>query len=387
MDNVQGHSGLPQQSSMTDGSATPPAPVELALERLSPEWFSQLGEIVRAQISESTASVDVLLSVQRHNPDSFWGLFRREGSHKELAGFYGQLLLNERGHRALKDCTLNRLNPQRDLLAVQCERPDAVYIWCIVAKKKLAALQAALLDRLPHLAGVPHYTCLATADSFSVGKRLGFMPVSAADDRLGGIFRAPDAMPRMWAQQESIKIKVVETASELEQAKALRAIVFVGEQRCPYAEEFDGNDSSAQHLIGFVNGEPAATMRLRYFSGFVKWERYCVLPQFRKTSVKNALIEFAIGLARQKGYQRVYFQAEKVLEGFWRRYGFAPMSGERVVHFSDREYLEFEREIRFNEQPISLTSDPMVLNRVEGRWSAPGILDRSAGRFELQQRY
>ncbi|MEI9933163.1 MAG: hypothetical protein WDM89_22185 [Rhizomicrobium sp.] len=118
-------------------------------------------------------------------------MFRGDGESQEMVGFYGQLLLNEGGHHALKSGALDRLNPQHELLALQRERPDAIYIWCIVAKKKLAALQSALLDRLPHLAGVPHYTCLATPDSYAVGKRLGFVPVSAAEDRMGGIFRSP----------------------------------------------------------------------------------------------------------------------------------------------------------------------------------------------------
>ena len=358
---------------------------EPVLERLEPKWFPKLAELVRTQISENTATVDALLAVQRHNTDSFWGLFRDQDGARELVGIYGQLLLNRDGHHALKEGILDRLDPQHALLTGPGERPDAIYIWCIVAKKKLAALQAALLDRLPHLAGVPHYTCLATADSYSVGRRLGFVPVSASDDRMGGIFRAPAVMPRMRKQQDATSVKVVETFDELEQAKALRAIIFVGEQHCPYAEEFDGNDASAQHVIGFVNGEPAATMRIRHFAGFVKWERFCVLPQFRKTSVKSELIEFAFGLAKQKGFPRVYFQAEPRLAHFWKQHGFTQIANDRTVRFSDREYLEFERDVLSNEMPITLDSDPMVLNRAEGAWSSPGVLDRSAIRFTAQQ--
>ncbi|MEI9933162.1 MAG: GNAT family N-acetyltransferase [Rhizomicrobium sp.] len=188
----------------------------------------------------------------------------------------------------------------------------------------------------------------------------------------------------MRAPAEKIEVKVVEGTAELEQAKAIRAIVFVGEQRCPYAEEFDGNDSSAQHVICFVNGEPAATMRIRYFSGFAKWERYCVLPQFRRTSAKTELVNFALDLAKNKGFHRVYFQAEQRLANFWKGHGFSTIAGGRTTRFSDREYLEFEREIHPGAQPITIFSDPMVLNRVEGKWLQPGVLDRSIARSDAR---
>ena len=37
----------------------------------------------------------------------------------------------------------------------------------------------------------------------------------------------------------------------------MRSAVYIGEQECPYEEEFDGNDLAATHLIGYVGNEPA----------------------------------------------------------------------------------------------------------------------------------
>ncbi|MGA7383676.1 MAG: hypothetical protein WBW81_02940 [Methylocella sp.] len=53
---------------------------------------------------------------------------------------------------------------------------------------------------------------------------------------------------------------------------AIRAAVYIAEQACPFAEESDGNDCCATHLIGFIGEEPAGCIRLRYFHDFVKLE-------------------------------------------------------------------------------------------------------------------
>ena len=109
-------------------------------------------------------------------------------------------------------------------VAIQRQPYDRVLdtIQSAIASASDADAAMATATRLLH-AGVPHYTCLATADSYSVGKRLGFVPVSPSDDRMGGIFRAPAVMPRMRKQQDTIDVKVVETFDELEQAKQLGA--------------------------------------------------------------------------------------------------------------------------------------------------------------------
>ena len=63
-----------------------------------------------------------------------------------------------------------------------------------------------------------------------------------------------------------VTIKLASTSDELMQCYMLRAAVFMGEQHCPYWEEFDGNDYTASHIIVYVDGEPAASMRVRWFA-------------------------------------------------------------------------------------------------------------------------
>jgi predicted GNAT family N-acyltransferase len=360
----------PQKGSLAEWNAFRGVLPGLAIGRIALHWFDQIGEMVRSQIST--------------NPDSFWGLFRRpeDGPHT-LEGFYGQLLLNAEGHRALVDRTLDRLRPPVELLAKAGTRPDAAYMWCAVAKKKAALMQATIRSELQYLSGIPYFASLATEDGMRIGRGLGMLPVTPDDDRAGGLFKLPAILPtiRMSGANSVIEVKVVKTAEELDQTKTIRAATFVGEQNCPFAEEFDGNDFSAQHVIGYVDGEPAATMRIRYFATFVKFERYAVLKRFRETGVKDDLIAFAVDLVNRKGYTQIYFHAEARLSEFWQQRGFNKFPRDTEIRFSDHSYIEIWKTLPAHPDALTMFSDPMVLNRPEGQWEVEGILEKSAGRL------
>ena len=106
---------------------------------------------------------------------------------------------------------------------------------------------------------------------------------------------------------------------------ALRAAVFMSEQNCPYEEEFDGNDFCASHILGLVDGHPAATLRLRYFADFANMERLAVLPKCRRTLIAKIVVDKAIDIIRRKGYPVLYGHAQKRLLKFWGRFGLKPM--------------------------------------------------------------
>jgi predicted GNAT family N-acyltransferase len=178
----------------------------------------------------------------------------------------------------------------------------------------------------------------------------------------------------------SVAVKIAATAQDFLECQAIRATVFMGEQQCPYEEEFDGNDYCALHVLGHVNGAPAATIRMRFFADLVKLERMAVLPQWRKTTVKQQLVFLAFEIARRKGYRRCYAHVEKRLLPFWGRFGFEVFPRNTTLKFSDHEYVEIVRDLEPHPETLSLNSDPMVLNRLEGSWDAPGVLDRSTTR-------
>ena len=111
----------------------------------------------------------------------------------------------------------------------------------------------------------------------------------------------------------------------------IRSAVYMAEQECPYDEEFDGNDFSATHLIGYVGNEPAACLRIRYFADFAKMERLAVRQEFRKTRLAFKVVRAGIELCRTKGYRRIYGHSQKRLLNFWSRFGFKPFEGEPRV--------------------------------------------------------
>jgi predicted GNAT family N-acyltransferase len=177
-----------------------------------------------------------------------------------------------------------------------------------------------------------------------------------------------------------LKAMVAATPDAIQKVFALRAAVFMIEQNCPYDEEFDGNDYCATHILGLVDNEAAAVLRVRFFAEFAKIERLAVLPRFRRTLIAKIVVEEGIEICRRKGYRTLYGHAQKRLTRFWSRFGFQPLKKNVSLIYSDHEYVEMAAELAPHSDPITMMSDPYLIVRPEGYWDAPGALDRSAER-------
>ncbi|MCX7362666.1 MAG: GNAT family N-acetyltransferase [Alphaproteobacteria bacterium] len=191
---------------------------------------------------------------------------------------------------------------------------------------------------------------------------------------------AVQQQPAGASNRPAVTIKLASDADELMQCHALRSAVYIGEQQCPYREEFDGNDFTASHLLLHVDGEPAACMRLRWFGSFVKFERAAILRRYRSMGLFFPFIDWAKGFARAKGFSRVYLHSQHRLWPIMERAGFRRVD-DRVFHFSDHAYGAFTCDLAADPQEApSMRSDPLVLNRPEDRMDMPGILEESAER-------
>jgi predicted GNAT family N-acyltransferase len=184
------------------------------------------------------------------------------------------------------------------------------------------------------------------------------------------------------APKEAISVSVARSLDELMQVMSIRSVVYMGEQLCPYAEEFDGNDfNGATHLIARIGLEPVGVMRVRWFADFVKFERFAVLREQRGGNVARALFDAAFELASRKGYRRVLGYIQARLAPFMRRVGgMRVRAGRSKFVFSDHEYIEVERMLDLPPDAITIDTDPLVMLRPEGAWDRPGVLDRSAAR-------
>ena len=182
------------------------------------------------------------------------------------------------------------------------------------------------------------------------------------------------------SNQPVVTIKLASTSDELMQCYALRAAVYRGEQQCPYWEEFDGNDYTATHLMLYVDGEPAASMRLRWFASFAKFERAVILKRYRSMGLFIPFVEWAKDFARKKGYAKAYLHSQHRLWKIMERNGFRKVD-DRVFHFSDHEYGAFVCDLTSPDCEVpTVFTDPMVLNRPEDQLDMPGILEQSMER-------
>ena len=332
----------------------------------------------------------IVQAVANHNPDTFWAIARKD--HFDIAaprgeGFLAVLPLTHEGTRRLIDGSLDTRNPDIAFVARQSERPAGIYVWAIHAKGSIAAAIPLVLQKFstPLYQGINIYSRPITKEGLRVLEPLGFSPGAQYDglftSRLQMLDRSHESpAPKRVAKPDAISVRVVRSMDEMARVMAIRSAVYMGEQHCPFEEEFDGNDFSATHLICHVGNEPVGCMRIRYFADFVKLERLAVRNESRSAGLAGRIVEEAIELCRKKGYRVLYAHSQKRLLKFWQQRGFERMPGSREFVFSDFDYVEVKLETEKHPERITLGENPYVLIRPEGQWEHPGVLERSARR-------
>ena len=126
-------------------------------------------------------------------------------------------------------------------------------------------------------------------------------------------------------------IQTVKNERELTFALAIRAIVFVEEQACPFSEEFDDYDSlqntSVQHFLIMHQNEPVATARTIYVNDSeAKIGRIAVLKAFRSQGLATELIKHMIKTLTVKAYIDISIHAQAHLEAYYEQFGFKKCS-------------------------------------------------------------
>jgi len=336
----------------------------------------------------------VARKVIAHNCDCLWAIARRRSFRPESPvgeGFIAMLPLNAAGLSQLAANIFDARNPDLNLIAPRGERPAGIYIWATYAPGTLAAAVALFMKEMsaaPYK-GVNLYTRPNTVDGRRFNEALGLKKGA----KIGPVFaphlyvfqRADHKTPLYDSHhpnvgRQELTVSVARSLDDLMRVMSVRTAVYVAEQDCPYDEEFDGNDLLGTHLIGFVGGEPAGCLRIRFFADFAKLERVAIRKEFRNTRLAFQLIRAGIDLCRMKGYHRLYGHARKSLIGFWRHFGFELLTGGHELVFSDFDYVEMVAELEPHPHAIAIGMDPGVINRPEGRWHVPGVLEASASR-------
>ncbi|MBX3491813.1 MAG: hypothetical protein KF899_02565 [Parvibaculum sp.] len=133
------------------------------------------------KIGADIASLETFRRIHRRNADSLWGVYAGEDT---LAGFFAFLMLNRPGTEKLVSAELDTRNPAMDALCRTGEAPHAVYIWAIVAEKRVAGALPQILTQFD--AAVYARTDLYGRPATESGRRLmqkfGFNSVSGAPE-------------------------------------------------------------------------------------------------------------------------------------------------------------------------------------------------------------
>src|SRR6202140_1411975 len=224
--------------------------------------IASLMDAAREDIPGLTTNA-IVQAVANHNPDTFWAIAKRD--HFDIAspkgeGFLAVLPLTHEGTRRLLDGRLDTRNPDISFVARQSERPAGIYVLALPAKGTLVAAIPLVLQKIstPLCQGVNLYSRPLTKEGLRVLEPLGFAPGARYDGafapHLQMLDRSDDipAVKPPW--RKSVSVRVVRSMDEMARVIAIRGAVYMGEQRCPFEEEFDGNDFSAPHLICHKNG-------------------------------------------------------------------------------------------------------------------------------------
>ena len=333
---------------------------------------------------------ETILNVLHHQLGEIHAIARkpRSGEAPVAEGFVLILLLNEIGLMQLALGSFNGPDPDLRLLAKPHERPAGIYIWGLFAPGPLAPGVALFMQEMlaPRYAGVNFYSRPNT----EVGRRF--------NETVGltqGVQVGPIDAPNIWvfqrkppaplydsyvpgADPKEIGITIARTLEDMMRVAAIRNVVYMGEQECPYYEEYDGNDLSATHLIAYMGDEPIGCLRLRFFADFAKLERLAIRREFRKSRAAFQLVRAAFKFCQKKGYGKIYAHSQTRLVDFWKRFGFQVLEGGKSFVFSGYDYVEVVAEIQRDAKAVSIGDDPYMIIRPEGRWHRPGVLELSA---------
>lgn len=116
--------------------------------------------------------------------------------------------------------------------------------------------------------------------------------------------------------------EITET-TDLTHCHALRRTVFIEEQKVSEADEMDGLDAEAIHLIATFDGQPAGTARLLIRGETGKIGRVAVLRERRGSGLGAAIMRQAEEALRSRpGITRLYLSAQTHALPFYEKLGY-----------------------------------------------------------------
>jgi predicted GNAT family N-acyltransferase len=124
----------------------------------------------------------------------------------------------------------------------------------------------------------------------------------------------------------SSQIRVVEIAErpQMEQAWAIRRVVFIEEQHVPEEIELDADDGGALHALALDGDMPVGCGRMVAHDAYVKIGRMAVLRDRRGEGIGRKILTFLMEQAKRQGFSRAVLHAQLSAEGFYLKNGYIP---------------------------------------------------------------
>lgn len=181
----------------------------------------------------------------------------------------------------------------------------------------------------------------------------------------------------------NFRVDLVDYAAGLPDLRAIRDVVFVGEQRVPVEIERDALDPACTHVLARdADGRPIGTGRLAP-SGRIG--RMAVLGDWRGRGVGRAMLLRLLDAARAAGLGDVMLHAQVDAERFYAADGFLPI-GERfeeagIAHQEMRRALDRPAAVETAAQAAAATFGIAAHTRramvIYSRELDPGLLDQA----------
>ena len=102
------------------------------------------------------------------------------------------------------------------------------------------------------------------------------------------------------AAQGEIGVTLARNFEDLNRITAIRSAVYIGEQECPYEEEFDGNDLAATHLLGYVGPGTCRVPAHPLLRRFREIERLAIRANFARPAPPSNWCAPLSGFARRR---------------------------------------------------------------------------------------
>ena len=270
------------EARMAHGARPRHALQDLKISELGKKFvaFTPGGATIDAMVAAASRAIgavatpDCVRRIISHNPDNIWAIARKaryDAGNPVAEGFFAFLMLNAEGLRRLGEGTFNGADPDISLLSAQSERPAGIYSWAVFAPRGLAAAVPLVLEKVssPLYQGVDMFSHSTTEEGVHFVEAIGFRRGAVIGGRLlphlHWLKRSPTQDPeppiydsyRVSNGPTQVGITVARTIDDVLRAFSIRSAVYCAEQHCPHEEEFDGNDFSATHLLGYIGHEPA----------------------------------------------------------------------------------------------------------------------------------